>query len=179
MDRNYDITHIHLKESTLVDGIKTIHEIGGVVRMNCNTIKGYIDSEETIREYISFCKRIGADNVRFAELKVDEGNFVNLTKVFNHQHGLNDDPFTLGCHKETIIDDFPVNFRQMCGLQTPCRVVPTNPFQCGKEVLYYDGKIYKGWQSSMYPLSEMALDELLQGVAEGKISPEEAKRLLQ
>lgn len=66
----------------------------------------------------------------------------------------------------------------MCGLQTIHRPLPINPKQYAKQVLYYDGKIYDGWQSPMFPMSEAAIDEILQGVAEGKISTEEAKRLL-
>jgi len=178
MRLNHEITHLYLNEQVLIDGIKTIHELGGSIRLNCNTIKGYIDSEETIHQYIGWAKKIGADTIRFAELKVDENNFVDLTKVLGGKYGLNDDPFINGCHKEAVIDGMPINFRQMCGLQTTCRPVPINPKQYEKEVLYYDGKVYDGWQSSMYKLSEPALDELLQGVAEGKISPEEAKRLL-
>lgn len=178
MRLNHEITHLYLNEKELTDGIDAIHEMGGIVRLNCNTIRGYIDSEETIHQYIAFAKKIGVDNVRFAELKIDEDNFVDLTKVLGGKYGLNDDPFINGCHKETIIDDMPINFRQMCGLQTTHRPVPVNPKQCAKEVLYYDGKVYDGWQSSMFPLSEAAIDEILNGVVEGKISPEEAKRLL-
>jgi len=178
MRLNHDITHLYLNTQVLEQGIKTIHELGGSIRFNCNTIRGYIDSENTIREYITFAKTLGADSVRFAELKVDENNFVNLTEVLNGKYGLNDDPFINGCHKEAIIDGMPVNFRQMCGLQTNCRPAPHNPKQHSKQVLYYDGKIYAGWQSSMYKLSDAALDELLQSVSKGKTSAEEAKRLL-
>jgi hypothetical protein len=130
------------------------------------------------KTYIDWAKSIGADSVRFAELKIDEDNFVDLGALLNHQYGLNDDPFINGCHKESVIDGMPVNFRQMCGLQTTHRPAPINPKQHAKEVLYYDGKIYAGWQSPMFPLDEQALDEILQGVAEGKISKEEAKRLI-
>jgi organic radical activating enzyme len=176
--KNSEITHIKLREPVLIDGIKTIHSNGGMVRLNCNTIKGYIDSEEKIVKYIKWCKLIGADTIRFAELKIEEDNFVDLATILNYKYGLNDDPFTLGCHKEAVILGVPINFRQMCGLQTSHRPAPVNPVQCRKEVLYYDGKVYDGWQSSMYKLSEQATDELLEGVAEGKITPEEAKRLI-
>jgi hypothetical protein len=60
---------------------------------------------------------------------------------------LNQDPFTYGCNKDTVICGMPVSFRQMCGLQTPLRPCPINPKQYQKQVLYYDGKLYNGWQT--------------------------------
>ena len=48
--------------------------------------------------------------------------------------------------RDTIINDIPVNFRQMCGFQTSRRIKPENAYSCLKEVLYYDGNMYQGWQ---------------------------------
>lgn len=43
--------------------------------------------------YIKFAKSMGANSVRFAELKMDNNNFVDLAKIMDYQYGLNDDPF--------------------------------------------------------------------------------------
>ena len=178
LKKNAEITHLNLKAEILMEGIRILrmNDIG--VRLNCNTIKGYIDSEEMIYEYVRFAKWIGANSVRFTELKMDNGSFVDLAIILNEKYGLNHDPFKMGCQAEGTILGMEVKFRQMCGLQTPHRPRPVDPVQCPKHVLYYDGKVYDGWQSSLYRLSDQAIDELLQGVAEGKISPEEAKRLI-
>lgn len=144
---NKEITGIALNEKTLINNIYTLHKLGIPTRLNCNCINGYIDDKDDILSYVRFAKSVGARNVRFAELKVDEDNFVDLAKIFDYRFGLNDDPFSLGCVIDTVIDEMPVNFRQMCGLQTSKRVKPANPKQYAKSVLYYDGVVYNGWQT--------------------------------
>ena len=142
-------------------------------------IVGSVDSEKRIRDYIQFAKDLGADEVRFAELKRDNDRFVDLAKTLGYKYGLNDDPFTLGCHKSAIIDGMPVNFRQMCGLQTPLRPRPVNPRQEKKQVLYYDGKIYDGWQTKEnHRMDKKEIESLMERVSTGQISPEEAAGLI-
>jgi pyruvate-formate lyase-activating enzyme len=145
---NKKITGIQLDENTLKYSIHQLHAYEISVRLNCNCITGHIDRESGICNYINWARDVlGADCVRFAELKNDKNNFVNLAKIFNYSYELNDDPFTKGCNQNVFINDFPVNFRQMCGLQTPLRVKPINLIQLEKQVLYYDGIIYNGWQT--------------------------------
>lgn len=142
---NCGITGILLCNDVLKDAI-SIFSQKTKIRLNCNLIKGQIDSFAEVRRYISFAKYIGADGVRFAELKDDKNHWVSMTEIFGHEFGVNNDPFGLGCIHDVRIDDFPVNLRQMCGLQTPLRKRPENPEQVGKQVLYYDGQLYTGWQ---------------------------------
>jgi hypothetical protein len=142
---NEMVTGVMLSHNSLIDVIQMLHKNGAIVRMNCNCIEGYIDSKDDIQKYIRWAKSIGADGIRFAELKFSN-EFIDLAKVFKYQYGLNDNPFVEGCWKDTVIDDMPVNFRQMCGIQTSKRPMPENPEQVAKEVLYYDGKLYDGWQ---------------------------------
>lgn len=144
---NDTITGIALNEKVLEEAIKEMHKHDIKVRFNCNCIKNYIHSRAECLQYVIFAKNMGADSVRFAELKKDEDGFVDLAKIFNYAHGLNDDPFHLGCHSIATILGMPVSFRQMCGLQTSLRIRPVNPCQHPKQVLYYDGKIYDGWQT--------------------------------
>jgi organic radical activating enzyme len=175
MWKNQEITGIWLDIECLRAAIKRLHELGATVRINCNCISKYIDSRKKIKRFIAFAKSIGADGVRFAELKLDNGNFVDLAKVFRYDYGLNDDPFKQGCWKATKINDMPVNFRQMCGLQTDMRKKPANPVQCVKQVLYYDGKIYDGWQTMT--LDRQIEDKLIQ-FQKGKITLNEAAMLI-
>lgn len=178
LDRNEEI--VGVKICDLKEVIDALHTIGVNVRLNCNCISGHIDSHDSIRKYIAFAKSVGADKIRFAELKLEEENFVNLTEVFNSEFGLNDDPFTYGCIHDIIIDDMPVNVRQMCGLQTSKRPRPVNPKQFPKTVLYYDGKFYNGWQQRKRKrdVKPRELDDVLKKVAAGKMTPEEAKKLI-
>jgi len=178
LPRNYEITGLLLHEGTLKAVIEELHLAGANVRMNCNCIAGEIDSVSEIEQYVEFAKRIGADKIRFAELKQDGGGFVDLAKILNYKYGLNDNPFIHGCNNDAIINGMPVNFRQMCGLQTSRRVEPENPQQVLKKVLYYDGKIYDGWKKQEEMMLDHELVKLLEEVAVGKKSPIEAAAII-
>jgi len=99
---------------------------------------------------------------------------VDLSKLFEY---LNDDPFTEGCSHDVKINGFDVNFRQMCGLQTPLRPKPVNPQQIIKKVLYYDGLFYDGWQKEK-KMEDKELIKILEDVASGKKSVAEAALLI-
>lgn len=181
LEKNREITGIHIRD--LKDIVTALHEIGANIRFNCNCIFGHVDNKEAIERYIEFAKSVGADKIRFAELKQDEEGFVDLAKVLNYNYGLNDDPFTSGCHSDAVINGMPVNFRQMCGLQTSRRPKPKRPEQCNKQVLYYDGKFYDGWQTvkpekETVKMTNKELRKILKDVVDGKITQEKAARLI-
>jgi len=178
--KNKEITGLMINENNLSDAVVELHRVGAVVRMNCNCIMGAIDSVSEIFAYIEFAKIIGADKIRFAELKQDDDGFVDLAKVLNYKYGLNDNPFMMGCNSDSVINGMPVNFRQMCGLQTTRRIAPEDPEQVLKKVLYYDGKIYNGWQTAKKEeiVTNKELVKLLEDVANGEKSPIEAALLL-
>lgn len=87
------ITGIHLKEKTLKESLETLHDMNVSIRFNCNCIEGYIDSWDNLVKYIHFAKDIGADKIRFAELKFDNDKFVDLYEITGHKYGTNDDPY--------------------------------------------------------------------------------------
>uniref|UniRef100_A0A6M3IJY9 Putative radical SAM superfamily protein n=1 Tax=viral metagenome TaxID=1070528 RepID=A0A6M3IJY9_9ZZZZ len=179
--RNLQIIGLLIDYNLIKDSITELHKNNVSVRLNCNCISGEIDSEEEIFKYIRFAKTVGADKVRFAELKDDKSNFVDLAMIMKYEYGLNDDPFLLGCNKDVVINGMPVNFRQMCGLQTDLKKKPINPKQIVKKVLYYDGKLYDGWQRT-FPkentMNEKDLEILLSGVESGDVPVSEAMRLI-
>jgi MoaA/NifB/PqqE/SkfB family radical SAM enzyme len=146
LNKNKEITGMKLNKDSINSSIQYLVSNGVKVRINCNCINKYIDSEQKLLKFVSFFSKLGVQYVRFAELKVDEENFIDLAKILRYKYGLNDDPFALGCNKDAIIYGVHVNFRQMCGLQTTKRKKPIGPVQAEKEVLYYDGVVYDGWQ---------------------------------
>jgi len=174
--KNESITGCKISKSVLTNAIQQLCKNGSNVRMNCNCISGFIDSADEISKYIFFCKKICADKVRFAELKQEDANFVDLAKILNYKYGLNDNPFLDGCNSDAVIHGMPVNFRQMCGLHTTRREKPTDPKQCLKKVLYYDGNLYNGWQTEIKEevMEDQELIELLEDVRAGKKSVAEA-----
>lgn len=172
---NEKITGLWINETELRGAINEIHDIGAKVRLNCNCIKGHIDTEEQIENYISWAKYIGADNIRFAELKHADGEFVDLAEILDHKYGTNDNPFELGCSVDAVINDMSVNFRLMCGMQTSKRPCPVNPDIMPHPVLYYDGRIYSGWQQKKESdMTTKELAELMEKVKSGEISTTEA-----
>lgn len=174
---NLDITGLLLDEFELSEDITQLRNAGVKVRFNCNLILGHVDSLERVHRYIQWAKDLGATHVRFAELKLDDGNFVDAFDLFRGLHGTNDEPFTMGCNKDTLIDGMEVNIRQMCGLQTPHRPCPHNPQQYTNQVLYYDGHLYAGWQCPG-GLDSRALRGLLRQVAQKQTTVDEAAVLL-
>jgi hypothetical protein len=177
--KNKEITGITLRWEVLLQSIRILHECGSIVRFNCNCIAGYIDSVKEIRDYIRFAQVLGVDKIRFAELKGDDAGFVDLAAILDHKYGLNDNPFRDGCNSDAVIDGVPVNFRQMCGLQTGRRPRPDSPSTRVKPVLYYDGKMYQGWQlTGDHAMTKNEIAAILKQVKEGKISVEEATKKL-
>lgn len=177
LERNASIVGVKLKAHELKEHIDIIRAAGGRVRFNCNLIKGQIDSWPEIQRFISFAKQMGA-SVRFAELKVDGEGFVDLFELFGNEYGLTNDPFIHGCNHNTVIDGVPVNFRQMCGLQTPRRKTPVNPIQFAKQVLYYDGELYEGWQNAGN-ITRKARKNLLLDLAAKKLTVDEVASILE
>lgn len=183
MTKNREITHILIDENKLKESISALHGIGASVRMNCNAIHGYIDNAEAINNYIEFAHIVGADKVRFAELKQDENNFVDLAKILGYLYGLNDNPFSMGCNNDCVINGMPVNFRQMCGLQTTKRIAPKKPKQYSKKVLYYDGQVYNGWQTQEEikmnaKNSNQNISDIINSLTNNKLTEEERKELI-
>jgi len=175
---NLDITGIKLEAKTLYDSIEELHKRQITVRMNCNCIKSHIDSVSRIKDYIIWARNLGADKVRFSELKQDDDGFVDLAAILDHKYGLNDNPFADGCNSDAILYGMPVNFRQMCGLQTNKRVKPEDPVQYSKQVLYYDGKIYDGWQVEEPKMLDTEIESILNKVKSGELAVEDAMNLI-
>ncbi|MHA1185936.1 MAG: radical SAM protein [Candidatus Heimdallarchaeota archaeon] len=166
MSENGRITGLFLGADNLRESITKLHAMGATVRMNCNCIKGHIDSVNQIRAYIAWAKKIGADKIRFVELKHDNDNFVDLAEIMDHKYGTNDNPFADGCNSDA---------RQMCGMQTRLRPCPSHPDIRPHPVLYYDGKLYDGWQQTKEAdMTTKELIELLEEVRDGEVSVAEA-----
>ena len=175
LKKNQEITGLLLDPLVLREALSVLREWGCAVRFNCNCIRGMIDSREKIRRYIRFARKVGADKIRFAELKDDEADFVDLAFLLHHKYGLNDNPFSEGCNSNAVIDGMAVNFRQMCGLLTGCRPCPVDPQQEIKIVLYYNGKFYKGWQMAKKKnKKDESLSDILKALSQGKISQRKA-----
>jgi len=186
--RNKDITGILVNFNLLERVIKYFKEDKNIhTRLNCTLINGEIDSVHEINEYIEFAKSVRATSVRFAELKHDS-KFVNLYELFGNAYGFSNNPFVNGCSTDAVLNGMPVSFRQMCGLQTSFRPLPTDleAFGNKKSVVYYNGVVYDGWQTKDKEIEEMKLKDknlsvkqILEKVKSGQMTIETANKLLE
>lgn len=179
-ERNHEITGIDLDFDNMVESIEVLHDYEVEIRLNCNCIKGYIDSARAMRQFVTYAFGLGADKVRFAELKVADGDFIDLIELCQDLgHTLPDEPYTGGCSTDIKIGCMPVNIRTMCGFQTPHRSKPVNPVQHCKDVMYRDGQLYNGWQKlAGKSLNAYELTELFRQVANGEIAADQAAEIV-
>ena len=110
MSENAKITHLKLNGTVLKESIAQMHRFGINVRMNCNLIKGFVDSYSGVIDYVRWAMEIGADRVRFAELKIDEENFVDARNCFPDHFNLPEDPYKDGCNKDGMCLEFPLMY---------------------------------------------------------------------
>lgn len=149
LSKNEELTGIKLDELILIDIIKKLHKYDIKVRINCTITKGYLESLEDINTLIEFGKKLGVDSIRFAEISYYDELFVDLNKIFNSEYGLTDEPFVNGCYKSAIINNMPVDIKLSCGALTKNRKLPEGATSTEyKNIIYYDGEVYKGWQTS-------------------------------
>ena len=149
LSRNKAITGIDIDEETLEWSVIECRRRGIEVRLNCNIIAGEIDDRVALFAYVEWAQQRGIWSVRFGELR-DSEEYVSLARLVGTDaatYGLTEEPFVGGCYHEVNMAGSKVAFRQVCGLQTRHRPMPKNPKSVHpKHVLYYDGKLYKGWQ---------------------------------
>jgi len=180
LSRHNSMTGIRLDADALRDVISILRASGCRVRLNCTCVRGHVDSRHAAIGYVGWARRIGASSVRFAELKGNDSDFVDLIDLFGRAYGLNHDPYSEGCNAEAVIDDMPVLFRQMCGFHTSRRPIPPQTSQIVKRVLYYDGRFYDGWQViRRSDMDKKKLLALLKSIAEGKTKPDKAVAIIQ
>lgn len=183
LEANAAITGVALSRMELVRACSALLEFGANVRLNCNCICGEIDSRSEMLRYIRLLARpLSASAVRFSELQGNSDAFVSVVDALDGDYGLTNDPFKSGCSVDAMLDGMPVNLRIMCGVHTPFRPRPTAPRQHVGSVLYYDGKLYDGWQTlEAAPMNTLAEDIVIRtvdGLVSGTVDPEEAKQIL-
>jgi sulfatase maturation enzyme AslB (radical SAM superfamily) len=165
---NKAITGIKLDFHVLYGAVRHFQAHGCSVRLNCNVIDDMIDNIDEIIHYLVFAEYLGVNSIRFAELKDKDDKFISLAKIFAKAHGLNEDPYKLGCHQETYLRGMKISFRQLCGLHCKQRPIPNKLDQTIKEVLYYDAKMYPGWVIPRKDLMSKAFENKLEALEKKK-----------
>lgn len=136
-------THICFEQ--LKAGIQIFQRERIPVRINCNLLKGVMDTPEDVEEMIDFASSLGADHLRFSELQQAEELFVDSRILFK---GLPDNPYRDGCEKEPD-GQFPikVTVKLTCGLIDPQKppIAKESKYEPSTRVLYPNGQISRGW----------------------------------
>jgi MoaA/NifB/PqqE/SkfB family radical SAM enzyme len=107
--------------------IDEFHQQGVNVRLNCNLIKGHIDSKVEVARMNTFANTMHFDSIRYAELQGDCSEFVDASKCFK-EICKEDNPFTEGC--EVNIPNksgIPIVVRRTCGIVNPAKAAVKNP----------------------------------------------------
>ena len=150
---NQTLTGVMLYSSVLQEAIQVLHTSGVRVRLNCNLIKGGIDTFEKAKFFALFAKdTLKADGIRFAELQNAPDQYVAAAEVFPIC-GIHSEPFSMGCEqtlnfKLPALTGFDMKVRLTCGLVNPKLLKPSDLSGRNQHtlVMYPDGLVDRGWR---------------------------------
>lgn len=137
--------------SKLKSAISVFNKKKVPVRINCNLVRGMIETIEDANEMIFFAKYLGANELKFNELQGAEAVFVDSRDIWNK---LTINPFVDGCETDLSIyksKNFRVFVKQTCEFVNKMKPkVVTKPEFRGNVkhytyVLYPDAKVRNGW----------------------------------
>lgn len=147
--------NIHLDFTALKQAIKVLKAQNCTVRINCNLVKGFIDSYRSAGKMMALADWLHADELRFSELQNSPEVFADAYTIFE---GLPEDPYSEGCEVDVFARQkqrnpyaMKVRLKLTCGRVNPLRKpVLSTPERTGKtRVLYPNGRITSGWVNSL------------------------------
>jgi pyruvate-formate lyase-activating enzyme len=158
--KNMELTKVELPEEGAIL-YKAIHAFGvDKVRINCNLVKGYVDSDAEVKKMIELCKKMGIKRIRFAELQNCPAMYVDARTIFPD---LPDNPFVDGCEQEYKREDgITVTVRETCGITDPTKCPVINPVgrNAQTQIMYPNGQTTDRWveqdMESMHGLSPVS-----------------------
>ena len=146
--------NIHLDFTALKQAIKVLKAQNCTVRINCNLVKGFIDSYRSAGKMMALADWLHADELRFSELQNSPEVFADAYTIFE---GLPEDPYSEGCEVDVFARQkqrnpyaMKVRLKLTCGRVNPLRKpVLSTPERTGKtRVLYPNGRITSSWVNS-------------------------------
>lgn len=140
-------SYINIRFRLLKDAIAELKAAGCPVRINCNLVKGGIDSRAAVLAMIDTAVWLGANSIRFSELQDEPELTANAYELFD---GLPSDPFQEGCETELAMDNrIKTVVKVSCGRVNKTRpaVKEAVPGHITK-VLYPNGEVNNGWRTA-------------------------------
>jgi len=89
-DKNQEIYTPNTMYSSLATKINMLHEKGFSVRLSCVLMVGYIDLIEEMENMISFCMRLGVEQLTFRQLGIPQNSGNLEVEEFVRRHKLSD-----------------------------------------------------------------------------------------
>lgn len=130
----------------LLNAFQVFVKTGLPVRINCNLVKGGVDSTRDTVEMITFAEKMGASAIRFSELQNAESLWVDAQKLFPD---LTDNPYCDGCEQQVYGYKIPVTVKMTCGIVNRLKPPVTRESKPTRttKVLYPDASVKNGWIS--------------------------------
>jgi molybdenum cofactor biosynthesis enzyme MoaA len=143
--KHKELTKIALDGNVLYKSIQTLGP--DKVRINCNLVKGYIDSQKEINAVYDLVTRLKVKKIRFAELQNCPALFVDAGTIFDN---VPSKPFEEGCEINIPKKGLEVTLRLTCGLVDRNKKAVDNPVgrNIRTQVMYSDGQIQDEWLGS-------------------------------
>jgi molybdenum cofactor biosynthesis enzyme MoaA len=144
--RHQELTQISLDGPTLY---KSVQALGpNKVRINCNLIKGYVDSKKEVDAMYDLVRRLRIKKIRFAELQRCPALFVDAGTLFD---SVPKKPFEEGCEVSIPSKDLEVTLRLTCGIVDEKKdpVIDPQGRNQQTQIMYSDAAIYNNWVNSI------------------------------
>jgi hypothetical protein len=97
------------------DIFRAIRMLPVPVRLNCNLVRGGIDSNNAVRKLLQWSQDVGVfRKVRLSELSGNPDLWVSARSIMEGLSLLHDDPWGCGCESEFTYGGVPVTVRRIC-----------------------------------------------------------------
>lgn len=147
---NDKVYGIHIDFSNIIDAIKVFKQHGVKVRVNCNLVKGILDTKRDVENMISFAKdTLGSDEIRFNELQNAEELYVDARELFD---GLTNNPYCDGCEKDItpVNSNIKIKVKMTCGIVNKLKepITRVEEPKYTTKVVYPSAEVSNGWYSN-------------------------------
>lgn len=143
---NDKVYGIHIDFNDIKEAINVFNEKGIRVRVNCNLIKGIMETKNEVDNMIEFAKMIKADSIRFNELQDAEDVYVDAREIFD---GLTSNPYCDGCVQKINHDGIDIEVKMTCGAVNKLKpkVIREEEPKYTTKVVYPNSEVSDGWRS--------------------------------
>jgi Molybdenum cofactor biosynthesis enzyme len=140
--KHEELTKIKLNGDILHKSIQAFGK--DKIRINCNLVKGYVNTLKEVEAMYKFVERLGVKKIRFAELQNCPALYVDARTIFAN---IPADPFKDGCEITLHHKDLEVLLRVTCGIVNTDKDPIENPVGRNPQtqIMYSNGQVQDSW----------------------------------